>query len=121
MSSALVGHHPAYQLRALRISVSRRRSYSRMITLASSAVAFLGMVASLVSLVVGPQAVVRASYSCASGRGAAFGFGRSKSHSLLGHAITGPDFKYFSTRYSLPHFGHFSAIGLCAELNLHVG
>jgi hypothetical protein len=40
------------------------------------------------------------------------GAGLSKSHSLLGHAITGPAFRFFSTKYSLPQVGHFSAIGL---------
>ena len=55
--------------------------------------------------------------AAASGAGAA----RSKSHSLFGHAITGPAFRFFSTRYSLPQVGHFSASGLCAEVNLHFG
>src|ERR1022692_4089856 len=49
------------------------------------------------------------------------GAARSKSHSLFGHAITGPAFRFFSTRYSLPQAGHFSAIGLCAEVNLQLG
>src|SRR5438270_974985 len=59
--------------------------------------------------------------SCEPPGGTASGFGRSKSHSLLGQAITGPDFKNFSTRNSLPQVGHFSAIGFPAEVNLHFG
>jgi hypothetical protein len=56
--------------------------------------------------------------AAASGGG---GAGRSKSHSLLGQAMTGPALRFFSTRYSLPQLGHFSAIGLPAEVNLHLG
>src|ERR1700733_12932371 len=52
---------------------------------------------------------------------ASTGTARSYSHSLFGHAITGPDFKNFSTKYSFPQLGHFSGIGLCAEVNLHLG
>jgi len=43
---------------------------------------------------------------------ASTGTARSYSHSLFGQAMTGPDFKNFSTKYSLPQVGHFSAIGL---------
>ncbi len=64
-----------------------------------------------------PYAVVAA----ASGFGGGGGAGRSYSHSLLGQAMTGPAFRFFSTRYSLPQLGHFSAMGLCAEVNLHFG
>ena len=49
------------------------------------------------------------------------GFSRSYSHSLFGHAITGPAFKNFSTKYAFPQEGHFSGLGLCAEVNLHFG
>src|SRR6185436_13452623 len=59
-------------------------------------------------------------YETAAGCGT-FSLGRSYSHSLFGHAITGPDFRYFSTRYSLPQVGHFSGMGLLAEVNLHFG
>src|SRR5215467_3644836 len=56
---------------------------------------------------------------CALGGGG--GAGRSYSHSLLGQAITGPAFRFFSIRYSLPQLGHFSAMGLLAEVNLQFG
>src|SRR5580704_11217083 len=49
------------------------------------------------------------------------GAGRSYSHSLFGQAITGPSFRNFCTRYSLPQLVHFSGIGRCAEVNLHFG
>src|SRR5579862_9603618 len=52
---------------------------------------------------------------------ASTGTARSYSHSLFGQAMTGPDFKNFSTKYSLPQAGHFSGIGLWAEVNLHLG
>src|ERR1700751_3748011 len=39
--------------------------------------------------------------AAASGFGGGGGAGRSYSHSLLGQAITGPAFRFFSTRYSL--------------------
>ena len=53
--------------------------------------------------------------------GCAGGAARSKSHSLFGHAITGPAFQILSRlNTELPTTRYFYAIGLCAEVNLHL-